>query len=262
MIRAMRTAATGMKSQQLNVDNIAHNLANVNTPGFKKARVEFQDLFYQRTKVAGTPTARGQDSPASLEIGYGTNPVATQRMFSQGELVQSSNPFDLAIKGDGFFRILLPQGGDAYTRDGTFRISGEGRMMTADGYLLEPEITIPENSTAVTVSEDGVVAALTGDSTTPEVVGQIELVRFVNPAGLQAMGQNLYVETPASGTAAPGMPGTDGVGRLVQGYLEVSNVDIVEEMIALIAAQRAYEINSKAIRTSEDMMSMANNLSR
>ncbi|MCK4546812.1 MAG: flagellar basal-body rod protein FlgG [Candidatus Eisenbacteria sp.] len=262
MIRAMRTAATGMKAQQLNVDIIAHNLANVNTTGFKKSRIEFQDLFYYHAKVAGKPRASGEESPASLEIGYGTAPVATLRMFSQGEMIASGNALDLAIRGDGFFRVLLPQGGEAYTRDGSFKVSGEGRLMTTDGYTLDPDISFPGGTSHVTISDDGVVAVTIADDTTPQIIGQIELVRFVNPSGLQAIGQNLLVETPASGAPTFGTPGSDGMGSLGQGYLEVSNVDIVEEMIALIAAQRAYELNSKAIKASEEMMSMANNLAR
>lgn len=262
MIRAMRTAATGMRAQQLNVDNIANNLANVNTTGFKKARVEFQDLFYQRPRVAGNPTASGTVTPQALEIGYGSTPVSTQRMFSQGELVSTGNATDLAIKGDGFFRIVLPEGGEVYSRDGSFTVSSDGRMITTDGYILDPEITVPQETSTVNVSEDGLVAVTLGDDTTPQVVGQIELVRFVNPAGLQALGQNLYAITPSSGEAIPATPGSEGLGRLSQGYLEVSNVDIVEEMISLIAAQRAYEINSKAIQASEEMMTMANNLAR
>lgn len=262
MIRAMRTAATGMKAQQMNVDNIAHNLANVNTAGFKKSRVEFQDLFYERTKLAGNPTASGMDGPSSLEIGYGTIPVSTQRMFSQGELVSTGNPLDLAVKGDGFFRISLPEGGDAYTRDGSFKITADGTLMTSDGYTLDPDIAIPSDASQVNISPDGIVSVTVADDATPIAVGQIELVRFVNPAGLRAMGQNLFEVTPASGEAIPGVPASEGYGRLSQGYLEVSNVNIVEEMIALIAAQRAYEVNSKSIKTSEEMMTMANNLSR
>lgn len=262
MIRAMRTAATGMKAQQLNVDSIAHNLANVNTTGFKKSRVEFQDLFYRRTKLAGNPTARGEVSPATLEIGYGTAPVSTQRMFTQGELIPTGNALDVAIEGDGFFRVVLPEGGYAYTRDGSFKLSADGRLMTSDGYVLDPDISIPEDTTQVSVSRDGMVSVTLGDDATPQPVGEFELVRFLNPSGLRAMGQNLYATTPASGVPIAGSPGFEGVGHLAQGYLEVSNVDIVEEMIALIAAQRAYEINSKAIKASEDMMTMANNLTR
>ena len=262
MIRAMMTAATGMKAQQLNVDNIAHNLANVNTTSFKKGRVEFQDLFYQQTKVPGNPTATGEDSPANLEIGYGATPVSTQRMFTQGEMVQTGNSLDLAIEGDGFFRVILPQGGEAYTRDGSFKVSAEGRLMTSDGYTLDPDVTIPEDATAISISSDGLVSVTLGSDNTPQAVGQLELVRFINPAGLTALGQNLLQQTPASGEALPGTPGAEGLGQVNQGYLEVSNVDIVEEMIALITAQRAYEVNSKAIKTSEDMMGMANNLAR
>lgn len=262
MIRAMRTAATGMKAQQMNVDNIAHNLANVNTAGFKKSRVEFQDLFYQQSRVAGNPSAAGGESPASLQIGYGTTPVSTQRLWSQGELVSTESPLDVAIKGDGFFKVVLPDGGNAYTRDGSFKITSEGRLMTTDGYLLDPDITITEDTTQVSIGPDGVVSVSVSGDSTPQAVGQIELVRFINPSGLTALGQNLFSVTPASGEALPGTPGTEGLGQLAQGYIEVSNVDIVEEMIALITAQRAYEINSKAIKTSEEMMTEANNLSR
>lgn len=262
MIRAMRTAATGMKAQQLNVDNIAHNLANVNTTGFKKGRMEFQDLFYQQNRVPGNPTATGENTPASLEIGYGTTPISTQRMFSQGELLQTGNSFDLAIKGGGFFRVTLPDGSEGYTRDGSFRINAEGRVMNTNGYVLDPEITIPQGTTSVSISSDGLVAVTIGNETMPQEVGQIELVQFINPTGLSALGENIYAVTPASGDATPGTPGAEGIGQLAQGYLEVSNVDIVEEMIALITAQRAYEINSKTIKSSEEMMAMANNLSR
>jgi flagellar basal-body rod protein FlgG len=262
MIRAMRTAATGMTAQQLNVDNIAHNLANVNTTGFKKARVEFQDLFYQRTKVPGNMTSTGTETPASLEIGYGTTPVSTQRMFSQGELVSTGNPLDMAITGEGFFRVVLPEGGYAYTRDGSFKITADGNLMTTDGYTVDPGISIPRDTSQVSIGPDGVLSVTVGDDPTPMPVGQVELVRFVNPAGLRAMGQNLFEATPASGEAISGIAGSEGFGRLAQGYLEVSNVNIVEEMIALIAAQRAYEVNSKSIKASDDMMTMANNLTR
>lgn len=262
MIRAMRTAASGMKAQQLNVDNIAHNLANVNTAGFKKSRIEFQDLFYQQMKVAGNQTAAGGESPANLEIGYGTAPVSTQRLFSQGELISTDSPLDIAIKGDGFFRLVLPDGTYGYTRDGSFKITSEGRLMNTDGYLLDPDVTIPEDTTQVSISSDGVVSISVSGDSTPQAVGQIELVRFINPAGLSALGQNMFGVTPASGEALPGTPGQDGLGQVAQGYIEVSNVDIVEEMISLITAQRAYEINSKAIKTSEEMMTQANNLSR
>ena len=262
MIRAMRTAATGMKAQQLNVDSIAHNLANVNTTGYKKNRVEFQDLFYQRARVPGHPSTAGTESPATLEIGYGTTPVSTQRMFTQGEMISTGNSLDVAVKGDGFFRVILPDGSFAYTRDGSFRITSEGRLMTTDGYVLEPDITIPEDTSQLTISHDGMVSVTVSGDNTPQAVGQIELARFINPSGLRALGQNLYAVTPASGEPLPGTAGHDGMGQLAQGYLEVSNVDIVEEMIALITAQRAYEINSKAIKVSEEMMAEANNLSR
>jgi flagellar basal-body rod protein FlgG len=251
-----------MKAQQLNVDNIAHNLANVNTTGFKKSRVEFQDLFYQQRRTPGTPSATGVAKPSSVQIGYGATPVATQRSFSQGEMLETSNPTDLAIMGDGFFRVLMPDGSEAYTRDGSFKITADGQLMTSDGFMMDPGIAIPEGAQEFQVSQDGMVSVTVGGDPFPQIVGQIELVRFVNASGLKALGQNLYAATPASGEATTGTPGIDGFGRVTQGYLEVSNVEIVEEMIALIAAQRAYEINSRAIRASEEMMQMANDLTR
>lgn len=258
----MRTAATGMMAQQMNVDNIANNLANVNTTGFKKARVEFQDLFYQKQKSAGSPTASGTRTPLPLEIGYGSTPVSTQRLFSQGELVSTGNAADIAIKGDGFLRVILADGREAYTRDGSFKISAEGAIITSDGNLLDPEITIPADASQVTIDGSGTVSVSFGAGGEAQVIGQIELARFINPAGLHALGQNLYLPTDATGDPVPGTPGQDGYGSIAQGYLEVSNVDIVGEMVELITAQRAYEISSKTIKAAEDMMSMANDIVR
>lgn len=262
MIRAMRTAASGMKAQQLNVDNIANNLANVNTTGFKKSRMEFEDLFYQATKpLAGVGTS-GIVAPASVEIGYGATPVSTQRMFTQGEMMATGNATDVAIMGDGFFRVQKPDGSEAYTRDGSFKVSAEGRLVTSDGYPMVPDISLPDNTKEVLIAPDGNVSVRVPGDNMPQSVGQIELVRFMNPAGLSAEGQNLLVSTGASGEAMPGTPSTEGFGRLAQAHLEVSNVEIVEEMINLITAQRAYEINSKAIKASDEMMNTANDLAR
>jgi len=262
MIRAMQTAASGMKAQQLNVDNIANNLANVNTTGFKKARMEFQDLFYQQMRGIGGPGSTGIVAPASVQIGYGATPVSTQRMFTQGETQQTGNATDLAIMGDGFFRVQMPDGTEAYTRDGSFKVSAEGRVVTSDGYPLSPDITLPDDTKEVLVGADGAVSVRVPGDAEPRSVGQIELVRFMNSAGLTAQGQNLFVLSGASGDPVPGTPSTQGYGRIAQGQLEVSNVEIVDEMINLITAQRAYEINSKAIKAADEMMTMANDLAR
>ncbi len=262
MIRALKTAATGMLAQQLNVDNIANNLANINTTGFKRSKVEFQDLFYQTNRAPASVPRQGTETPTSLEIGYGTMPVASPRIFSQGELLPTGNPLDLAINGDGFFRVLLADGTYAYTRDGAFKLSGDGRLVTTDGELIDPEISVPEGTTSIMIGRDGTVAVTIGNETEPQEVGRIEIVRFMNPAGLKAIGRNLYVETPAAGDPIPGTAGSEGNGEIYQGYLETSNVEIVEEMVNMIVAQRAYEINSKAIKTADDMLAIVNNLAR
>ena len=262
MIRAMRTAASGMRAQQMNVDNIANNLANVNTTGFKKSRIEFQDLFYQETRPAGAPAEGGVAAPTGLELGYGALPVSTQRMFEQGEMVMTGNSTDVAILGEGFFRIQMPDGREAFTRDGSFKMSADGLLVTSDGYPLSPEIVIPEDTKGISIASDGSVSVTPAGDSTPQTVGQIELVRFVNPSGLSAQGQNLFLATPNSGEPLVGTPSTEGYGRVQQGHLEVSNVEVIEEMINLITAQRAYEINSKAIKASDDMMGMTNDLTR
>lgn len=260
MLKAMRTASSGMIAQQMNVDNIANNLANVQTTGFKRSKVEFQDVLYQNFRKAGTSTAIGSRVPVNLAIGYGARPVATVREFSVGELQNTGNPLDLSISGNGFFQITMPDGTTAYTRDGAFKLSAEGQMVTSDGFFLDPEISIPEDATAVSIGIDGEVQVMLIGSEEPTVVGQIELVRFVNPAGLSAVGHNLYIETSASGAPISGNPSQDGLGKIDQGYLEMSNVRVVDEMVNMIMAQRAYELNSKVIRTSEDMMQISNNL--
>jgi flagellar basal-body rod protein FlgG len=262
MIRALKTAATGMHAQQLNVDNIANNLANINTTGFKRSKVEFQDLFYQTTRSPGSVSRQGAEIPASLEIGYGAVPVATPRIFSQGELLPTSNPLDIAINGDGFLRVTLADGTYAYTRDGALKLSGDGRLVTTDGELIDPEVTIPEGTTEIMIARDGTVAVSVGNETEPQEVGRIEIVRFMNSSGLKAAGRNLMIATPAAGDPIPGTPGMEGNGEVYQGYLETSNVEIVEEMVNMIVAQRAYEINSKAIKTADNMLAIVNNLSR
>jgi len=262
MIRALRSAATGMNAQQLNLDNIANNLANVNTTGFKKGQVQFQDLMYQVIKPAGANLEQNSVEPVQLEIGHGVRPVAITRSFEQGSLTQTDNPLDLAISGDGFFQVLLPDNRVAYTRDGNLEISPDGVIITADGYPLETQLRLPPETQQVMISREGMVSVLIAEQSQPEEIGQLELARFVNPAGLSSLGQNLYEETVASGQPIRGEPGQDGLGFIEQGYLEASNVSVVEEMVQMIMAQRSYEINSKSIRTAEEMLSQAVNLKR
>ncbi len=262
MIKAMRTAATGMSAQQMNVDNIANNLANVNTTGFKKSKLEFQDILYQNYKRAGQVTAIGSETPAGLSIGYGTRPSATVRSMTTGDLQLTGNPFDLAIEGDGFFQVQQADGTTAFTRDGTFKVNADGRLVTSEGYFLIPDVTIPEDATSVAIGRDGTVAVQQFGQDGSTTVGQIEMARFINPAGLTAIGRNLLIESPASGTPITDIPGQGGLGEINQGYLEISNVSVVDEMVNMIVAQRAYEMNSKAIQTADDMSQIANNLKR
>ena len=262
MIKAMRTAASGMIAQQMNVDNIANNLANVNTAGFKKSKIEFQDVLYQNIRKAGTATAIGATVPAELSIGYGTKVVATVRQFTEGNLTPTGNPLDLAISGDGFFQIQHPDGSIAYSRDGAFKMSAEGQLVNSDGFYLVPEITIPEDAVSVSFGTDGVVEVMQYGQDSPTQVGQIELARFINPSGLSAVGRNLLIPTGASGDPQTDIPTQGGLGQIDQGYLEMSNVAVVDEMVNMIVAQRAYEMNSKAIQTAEDMAAIANNLKR
>lgn len=262
MIKAMRTAASGMVSQQMNVDNIANNLANMNTTGYKRSRIEFQDVLYQKYRRAGTATAVGTNVPVELAIGYGTKPVATTRQYTVGDLMQTGNPLDMAITGTGFFQLQHPDGGTVYTRDGAIKLSSDGRLVNSDGYILLPEISIPEDATSISIGKDGSVQVLQVGSDTPTEVGQIELARFVNPAGLSAIGRNLLEVTYASGDPITDIPSENGMGPIDQGYLEMSNVRVVDEMVNMIVAQRAYEMNSKAIQTADDMASIANGLKR
>lgn len=262
MLKAMRSAASGMIAQQMNVDNISNNLANVNTTGFKGSKVEFQDVLYQNIRKAGTATSLDSSIPSELAIGYGTKAVATNRMFTTGDLQQTGNPLDMAISGDGFFQIQYPDGTTVYTRDGALKISGEGEVVTSDGYSLVPSITIPEDATSVAIGSDGSVQVLQYGQDIPVEVGQIELARFINPSGLEAIGHNLYVQTSASGEPLTDIPTQSGLGAVDQGYLEMSNVKVVDEMVNMIVAQRAYEMNSKAISTADEMSQIANSLKR
>ena len=263
MIRSLFTSATGMIAQQMNIDTIANNLANVNTTGFKKSRVNFQDLLYETVKAAGTETAAGTTIPEGIQIGHGVRPSAIAKNFTTGVFIQTGNALDIAIEGEGFFQIQLPDGTTAYTRDGSFKINEEGRLLTADGYSMEPAITIDADATLVTILADGTVSWTVPGATTPSTAGPIQMVRFANPAGLDArLGHNLLLETTASGTPTTGTPGLEGMGTLVQGFLENSNVQVVEEILNMIIAQRAYEANSKVIQTSDEMLQTANNVRR
>lgn len=262
MIRALYTAASGMNAQQTNIDTTANNLANVNTIGFKKSRAEFEDLVYQQIKAAGSPMSPSGDAPIGLEIGLGTRPVATARDFRTGNLRTTGEPFDLAVEGAGFFQISLPSGETAYTRAGALHLTADGNVVTPDGYPIQPEITIPPNATSVTISKEGIVSVTLPGQDAPQQVGTIELATFQNPAGLMALGGNLFSATSASGDAITGVPGTDGVGTIAQGFLEESNVSVVEEMVAMILGQRAYEANSKVVKASDEMLQQINNLVR
>ncbi|NLG69488.1 MAG: flagellar basal-body rod protein FlgG [Firmicutes bacterium] len=262
MMRSLWTAASGMAGQQFTVDTIANNLANVNTAGFKKSRVDFQDLLYQTIRFAGTAVTAGAEIPTGIQVGHGVRPVATVKIFSQGTFRETNNPLDLVIEGDGFFQVLLPDGTIAYTRDGSFKKDSAGRIVTSDGFVLEPEIIIPSDAIELSVGADGTVSVVMVNDSEPQEIGRIELARFVNPAGLRNYGRNLFLATGASGPPIVGQPGLDGFGAIAQGHLEMSNVEVVEEMVNLIMAQRAYDANSKAIQASDDMLQSANNLRR
>jgi len=257
MIRSLYTASTGMQAQELSIDVIAHNLANVNTTGFKKSRAEFQDLFYQTLRAAGTPTSDGGQVPSAVAVGQGTRPVATATQFSEGDLLNTGNPTDVAIEGRGFFRVLRPDGQVVYTRAGNLKTDGEGRLVTADGFPLDPPVTIPTDALELTVSPEGLVTVRQADQAEPVEVGSIELTTFVNPGGLHALGRGLFQQTAASGEPQDGAPGAPGFGTLAQGFTEASNVKVVEEMIGLISAQRAYEVNSKVIQAADQMLRQA-----
>ena len=259
-MRSLWTSTTGMSAQNLNMDVIANNLANVSTTGFKKSRADFQDLLYQIMKVPGSPTSADTRSPTGIQVGLGVKPAAVTKVFTEGDIVQTENPLDVAIEGSGFFQVELPDGNTAYTRAGNLKLDGDGRLTTSDGFPLQPEIVIPEDAREVTISQTGLVSALVGDDTTSTELGNIDLADFVNEAGLIAIGRNLFRETDASGAAALGTPGSDGYGTLLQGYVENSNVNLVEEMAHMITTQRAFEINSNVVSTSDEMMQTTTNM--
>ena len=260
MIRSLWTGTTGMHGQQLNIDVIANNLANVSTTGFKKSKADFQDLLYQTIKVPGSQTSSETESPTGILIGLGVKPAAVTKVFTQGDLILTENELDIAIEGDGFLQVELPNGNTAYTRSGALKRDSTGRLTTSDGYPILPAVTIPDGSRQISIGETGIVSAVIGDDTESTELGTLELASFTNNAGLSAIGKNLFEETSASGTATTGEPGSDGYGTLLQTYLEGSNVNIVEELASMITTQRAYEINSKSIQTSDEMMQTVNNL--
>ncbi len=254
MIRSLWIAKTGLEAQQMQLDTITHNLANVSTNGYKRSHAVFEDLLYQNLRQSGAPSTQQTQLPTGLQLGTGVRPVSTARNFSQGNLQQTSNSLDLAINGQGFFQITQPDGTVGYTRDGSFQVDAQGQMVNANGNPLSPAITIPANAQNVTVAQDGTVSATVPGSTTPQQLGQIQLASFINPAGLDPKGGNLFTETAASGNPQTGNAGANGLGVLNQGFVETSNVNVVEELVAMIQTQRSYEINSKAIQTSDQML--------
>lgn len=265
MVRSLWTSATGMISQQFHIDTISNNLANVNTTGFKKNRVDFEDLVYQHQVLAGTPATSVSEIPTGVNVGHGVRAAATQKVFDMGSLQQTKHGFDMAVSSEvGFFKIQMPDGSFAYTRDGSFKIDSNRQMVTSNGYLLQPPVILPEDAQQNTlqISEQGEVRITLANETTSSVIGQVELYKFVNPAGLKPIGKNLFQESPASGNEMPGTPTLNGFGAVLQGFLEMSNVNLADEMVSMIVAQRAYEANSKAIQTSDSMLGTAIQLKR
>lgn len=264
MMRSLWTAATGMIGQQFHIDTIANNLSNVNTTGFKKNRIDFEDLLYHSLKIAGTPATEVTVVPTGVEVGHGVKVNATQKLFAQGSLKQTENPFDIAIEGEGFFKVRMIDGTEGFTRDGSFKIDSNGQFVNSSGYFLDPELILPEGFIRgdVSISEDGRVFTKIAGSDEIVEVGQININRFVNPAGLKAIGGNLFKTTVGSGEAIEGMPGYEGMGRIHQGFLEMSNVNLVDEMVDMIVAQRAYEVNSKSVTTSDSMLATAIGMKR
>ncbi len=261
MNQALWVAKTGLDAQQTRMTSVSHNLANVSTNGFKKGRAVFEDLLYQNVRQAGAQSSQETELPSGLMLGTGVRVVATEKNFSQGNILQTNGQLDLAVQGRGFFEILLPDGSSAYTRDGSFQRNAQGEMVTASGYSLQPGISLPEGALTVAIGSDGVVSATVAGASAPVQVGNVQLVDFVNPAGLQPRGENLFLETVASGTPQTGTPGLNGLGTLAQGSLEGSNVNVVEELVNMIETQRAYEMNSKAISTNDQMLQyLTNNL--
>jgi flagellar basal-body rod protein FlgG len=256
---ALWIAKTGLEAQQTKMGVVANNLANVSTTGFKRDRAVFEDLLYQNVRQPGAQSSQDTTLPSGLLRGTGVRTVATEKIHSQGAITQTDNSLDMAVEGRGYFQILRPDGSLGYSRDGSFQLDAQGQMVTSNGYLLQPAITIPSSAQSITIGNDGVVSVLEPGNITPTQVGSVQLADFVNPSGLQAIGQNLYLETAASGSAQIGTPGLEGLGSINQGSLETSNVNVVEEMVNMIETQRAYEINSKAISTADQMLQYINN---
>ncbi len=254
MLRSLWIAKTGLDAQQMHIDVISNNLANVSTNGFKRSRAVFEDLLYQTLRQPGAQSSQQTQIPSGLQIGTGVRPIASERIFTQGNLQQTSNPLDVAIQGAGFLQIQMPDGTTAYTRDGSLRTDANGQLVTSSGFAVQPAVTIPANTQSITIGRDGVVSVVRAGTTAATQIGTLQLANFINPAGLLSMGENLYTETTASGTASVNQPGSNGLGLLSQGYVETSNVNVVEELVNMIQTQRAYEINSKAIQTSDQML--------
>lgn len=254
MIRSLWVARTGLDAQQTQLDVIANNLANVSTNGYKRGRAVFEDLLYQTLRQPGAQSSQQTQIPSGLQLGTGVRPVSTARIFTQGNIQKTDNALDIGIQGDGFFQILLPDGTTAYTRDGSFQKDNQGQIVTANGYPLQPNITIPANALTVTIANDGTVSITQPGVAAPTQIGNIQLANFVNSGGLQSIGQNLFLETASSGTPTPNAPGSNGAGVLNQGYVETSNVNVAEELVTMIQTQRAYELNSKVVSTSDAML--------
>lgn len=262
MFRTLWTAATGMTTQQTNIDTIANNLANVNNVGFKKSRAHFEDLIYQELKPAGAISAAGLTHPTGIQVGLGSKVSAIEKVHTQGNFQYTGVNLDIAIEGDGYFQFQLPNGEIAYTRAGSLKTDGNGNLVNANGYLLEPAITIPEDASEISFGEDGTVSVVLPGEEQAQEIGQIEIARFINPAGLRSIGKNLFLPSGASGDAVAGVPGEDNFGTIAQNILEMSNVSVVDEMVNMITGQRAYEINSKAVQTGDEMLQIVNNLKR
>ncbi|MFQ5508837.1 MAG: flagellar basal-body rod protein FlgG [Leptospirillia bacterium] len=262
MMRSLFTATTGLVSQQMNLDVVSNNLANVNTTGFKKSRADFEDLLYQTIQVAGTETTLGTQEPTSVQVGLGVRPLAVERIHTQGSLEGTDNPLDMAIEGEGFFQVIRENGEIGYTRAGIFQRDAVGNVVTPNGLPLEPAITVPSDATDIIISPTGAVSVLQGTSSTQTQIGQIQLARFANDVGLHSLGGNLLAPSAASGDPTVGNPGDPGYGGVTQGFVEGSNVNIAEELVNMIVGQRAYEVNSKAVQTADEMLQLANNLKR
>ncbi|MBP9712250.1 MAG: flagellar basal-body rod protein FlgG [Sterolibacterium sp.] len=260
MIRSLWIAKTGLDAQQTQLDVISNNLANLSTNGYKRSRAVFEDLLYQTLRQPGAQSSQQTTIPSGLQVGTGARPVATEKNFTQGNLSQTSNALDIAINGSGFFQIQMPDGTLSYTRDGAFQKDSTGQVVTSSGYPLSPALTIPADATSITIARDGVVSVVQAGAKAPTQIGTIQVANFVNPGGLQSMGENLFVETGSSGTPSPNTPGTNGTGLLNQGYVETSNVNMAEELVTMIQTQRAYEMNSKVISTSDQMLAKLANL--